>query len=618
MVMSVLREKIRIIILVTLAAFVGLIFFDWGMQGGGGGGGPSQPNVIAKVNGRDISYDAYRQTRMNTLALFEQRTGRTAEFADLDAIEDDTWLQLIQEAVLREEIAAHDIKVSDAEILAIMRTNPPDFVRAGFTDQDGQFDAVRYSQALADPAWAPQWAAVENEIRIALPVSKLQNFVSLNVRVTSSEVRDLFLAQNEKVKVDYVASLPSSVQLPDDAVSDDDLKDFYRDNEGDFQVGRQAVLELVKVSKAASAQDSADVRADLEDVRQMAVEGIDDFATIASRYSDDPSSERGGDLGLIARGDMPKALEDVAFATDVGAISEVFASPFGYHILKVEERTNEDGADRVRVRHVLMRVEPSNTTLRDASDRIGDFLDTVAEGGDFRASADELRLEVETTPPFERDSFIPGLGLLRAAHRFAFFSEIGDATTEPIEDANWLYAFRLVDMKDPRTRPFDEVQEALRVRVSEEKRRAVARENLENAIAAGDGSLAEIADALGGAVASTAEFSRESFVPGVGRRNQFVATAFSLPANTVSDLVDSDRGFYVIEVTEIIPADEADFVEQQDGLRQGILLRKRQAYFSAWLEEKVATAEVVDFRSGKGADWKPNESVLTYTASGDA
>jgi len=616
MVMSALRDKIKIVILITMAAFVGLIFFDWGMQGGGRG--PSQPNVIARVNGREISYDVYRQTRMNVLAAFEQRTGRPAEFGDLDAVEDDTWLQLVQEAVLGQEIETHRITVSDAEILAMMRTDPPDFVRAGFLDQDGNFDPVRYSQALADPAWASQWALVENQIRLALPISKLQNFVSLNVRVTSGEVHDLFVTQNEKVKVSYVASLPSSVKLPDDAITDADLEAFYREHEADYQVGRQAVLEVVKVSKAASAQDSADVRADLADVRDMAIEGTDDFATIASRFSDDPSAERGGDLGFIARGDMPKALEDVAFSTDVGAVSDVFASPFGYHFLKVEERKTENGVEKVHVRHVLMRVEASNTTLRDASERIGDFLDAIAEGQDFRAAAEELRLPVEETAPFERNGFIQGLGLLRPAQRFAFSHPVGATTADPIEDAEHLYAFRLAEMKEPRTRPLDEVRDAVRIRVTEEKRRTAAREQLESAIAAADGSLAGIAAQLGTQVGTTAEFSREAFVPGVGRRNAFVAAAFSLPENTVSGVIDSDRGYYVLEVVERIPADDADFVEQQEHLRRTLLLRKRRTFFSAWLEKKVADAEVVDFRGGKGVDWSPDASLLVYSTAGEA
>ena len=55
MVMTALRDKIKIIILITLAAFVGLIFFDWGMQKGRGGGNTPSGPVVGRVNGMDMS-----------------------------------------------------------------------------------------------------------------------------------------------------------------------------------------------------------------------------------------------------------------------------------------------------------------------------------------------------------------------------------------------------------------------------------------------------------------------------------------------------------------------------------------------------------------------------------
>jgi parvulin-like peptidyl-prolyl isomerase len=616
MVMSALREKIKIIILVTLLAFVGLIFFEWGMQGSGRGRGGSQSGAAARVNGREISWDSYRRTRQNVLATFEQRTGRSPESIDQGAIEDETWITLIQDAVIQEEIDRHGIRVSDAEILAIMRTSPPDFVRQNFVDDSGQFDPVRYSQALADPTF--DWTLVENYIRAVVPRNKLQNFLSLNVRVTSAEVRESYLAQSETVKARHVASPSSSVELPDGAITDDDLQVFYRENRDDFRVGAQAVLDFVRIAKAATAQDSSEIREDLNQVRQMAIEGGQDFATIASRYSDDPSADRGGDLGFIARGDMPSELEDVAFATEIGEISEVFESPFGMHFLKVEDRQQEDGVDRVHIRHVLMRIEPSNTTVRAAAQRLGDFLDAIAEGAVFREAAQQLGLQVETTEPFERDAFIPGIALMRAAHRFAFFNELGATTVDPLEDDDNLYALRLAELREPHIRPFEEVQEAVRLRVEEEKRRVAARKNLQDAIAASDGSLGGIAKALGAEIDTTGEFSRQSFVPGVGRRNAFVANAFGLPLNEVSQVVDTDRGSYVLEVIEKTSADEADFVEQQENIRREILFRKRQAYFQAWLEQQVVAADVIDFRSGIGADWEPSSSALLYAEAGSA
>ena len=80
MVMSAMREKTKVVLFIALIAFVGFIFFDWGMQKGQSGS-PRDTGVIGEVNGREIPYDAYRRTRQSVISGFEARTGRSPEYA---------------------------------------------------------------------------------------------------------------------------------------------------------------------------------------------------------------------------------------------------------------------------------------------------------------------------------------------------------------------------------------------------------------------------------------------------------------------------------------------------------------------------------------------------------
>jgi parvulin-like peptidyl-prolyl isomerase len=459
MVMGALRDKIKIVILITLLAFVGLIFFDWGMQqsGGGGGGGGG---IVGKVNGQDIPYETYRRTRVAVAQSFEQRTGRTAEASDQDAIEDETWLTLVQDLLLQEKIQQYGITLSDAEIVEMVKRSPPDVLRnhPDFQTQDGQFDFARYQSALGDPSYESLWLQLETYMRAAMPSDKLQTYLALNARVTTAEVRERFLSQNERVQARYVQSSPATITIADDAISADDLRAYYDAHVSDFEVGEQAILETVRISKEPTAQDSAAVHADLEDIREGILEGAD-FEAEAKAWSDDASAERGGDLGFFSRGDMPQPIEDAAFSLGVGQVSEVFASPFGYHVIKVEERKNEDGEEMVRARQILLRVEASNQTLRNASSTSDDFADGLADGEGFQTIAERLGLTVERTAPFQRNDLIPGVGYMRAAQRFAFQEKTGAVTTEPMEDERAFYLFRLHERRARRTLPFDEVQE---------------------------------------------------------------------------------------------------------------------------------------------------------------
>ncbi len=94
----------------------------------------------------------------------------------------------------------------------------------------------------------------------------------------------------------------------------------------------------------------SDARAEsqINEIYQQLQQGAD-FATLARELSDDPGSgSDGGNLGWVSPGQMVPAFEETMMAAPVGVVTRPFRSRFGWHILEVQERRNQDVSDQVR------------------------------------------------------------------------------------------------------------------------------------------------------------------------------------------------------------------------------------------------------------------------------
>lgn len=86
----------------------------------------------------------------------------------------------------------------------------------------------------------------------------------------------------------------------------------------------------------------------INELYQQLLDG-DDFAALAREFSDDPGSgSEGGNLGWVSPGQMVPEFEQTMIAVPEGEVSRPFRSQFGWHILEVEDRRQQDISDRVR------------------------------------------------------------------------------------------------------------------------------------------------------------------------------------------------------------------------------------------------------------------------------
>jgi peptidyl-prolyl cis-trans isomerase C len=127
--------------------------------------------------------------------------------------------------------------------------------------------------------------------------------------------------------------------LQQPAVSDSIAMAFYQQNPADFVApdSIHARHIILRASQDDTPSDIDNKKQTLRDL-QTQIAGGEDFEELAKQYSEGPSAPRGGDLGYFTRREMVPEFSNVAFGMEVGEVSGVVVTQFGYHLIKIDDK----------------------------------------------------------------------------------------------------------------------------------------------------------------------------------------------------------------------------------------------------------------------------------------
>ena len=152
---------------------------------------------------------------------------------------------------------------------------------------------------------------------------------------TDEQIRQ-YIIENMKLAAfldNLVADLPE--------ITDAQCKEFYDENLPEFTAPEQIRASHIIKHVGEDITDQAALEA-IREVKKELDAGRD-FSEIAAENSDCPDSA--GDLDYFPRGQMVEEFEQVVFNMEVGQVSDIFRTPFGYHIAKVTDHMPEQVAD---------------------------------------------------------------------------------------------------------------------------------------------------------------------------------------------------------------------------------------------------------------------------------
>jgi peptidyl-prolyl cis-trans isomerase SurA len=123
------------------------------------------------------------------------------------------------------------------------------------------------------------------------------------------------------------------------AVTDKEMQQYYADHPDDFVVPAEVTIREI-VLLANDEEVRAQRRPEAEEIQARAV-AAEDFAALAREVSEAGTQADGGQLGPLKKGELSEQLEEIAFGLPVGEVSELLEMPYGFHIIKIETRSEE-------------------------------------------------------------------------------------------------------------------------------------------------------------------------------------------------------------------------------------------------------------------------------------
>ncbi len=236
-----------------------------------------------------------------------------------------------------------------------------------------------------------------------------------------------------------------------------EVEEYYEEHPK--EVGRvPEAYQIAAILVVPKVDESARERAiDRVSEARNRLERGESFEDVARLYSEDASAQLGGDLGTFGRGAMVSEFEEAVFALEVGEISGVVSTRFGFHIVEVLER---DG-DTVHARHILARVAPGPDDEERAK-ALAESVRQLALGGEeFGALAREYSDDLVSR---ENDGVLGWLAPVEMSRaiRDAVAPLEPSEVSEVVPGEHGYYLIKLLAHEAERIASLDEVREDLR------------------------------------------------------------------------------------------------------------------------------------------------------------
>lgn len=471
--LSAIRNKSKGWVAYLVVGFITVPFALFGIQDYVSS---SANTSIAKVDGEDIDVNVYYQELNTQQRNLQQQLG-AAYSQEIDTAIKQTLLDsMINEKLIENFANSLDIVTLDDEVRSVIEMNQAFIV-------DGKFSEDRYSQLLRLNSYSP--AGYEIAQSKALTRDQIKRNLSGSAFMSTIQIKQLDDLASQEREVSYIALNTSDFESQV-SVSKSEISDYFNENRASFIEGRKVKVDFVELSLGdmeepatpdeETLQSLYDDNAELytnperrrtqhilvesEDLANELLNQINEGANFdelaVANSVDTSSSEKGGDLGFNERGLIGVEFDEAAFSMNIGDVSEVVATDYGYfHIIKLTDIEAETVQSFADVTEQLVALNKNNVSKKMLFDLLEDFTSLAYEES-LDMVADQFGLELKTSDYFANGSQQYDDAFVSAAFSEAVIDE--GENSEVIElSAEKFVVLALSSLQPEREKELDEV-----------------------------------------------------------------------------------------------------------------------------------------------------------------
>ena len=415
----------------------------------------------------------------------------------------------------------------------------------------------------------PDLATDEDKSRIRADLEKLKELrVEYNdVSKLADTIQGLKTTQNITEFVEQYSEVPfDSIYLSKGALANDyadilfelkkdDVFGPYQDGEQfkisrfiDRKNGGSIRASHILVSFQGASRANPQIARSKEEAEKIANKyyrearrNPDDFAELATKYSDGPSSSMGGDLGFFQEGTMTEKFFDFCNKSRVGRIG-IVETEFGFHIIKV---TNKE--DVVLIADVVKQIVPSEETSNAVFQKTTQFEMESINLKDFPATSQKYGYEIKEVDQVNiLDENLPSMQRQRNVVQWLFSDEtkIKDIKRFSLTTGGYVVA-QLVDVIPEGSININAIKEEVSQEIIKKSKADYLLETYKSY-----SSLDSLSVLLGKEIeTATAVTQKNNVLPGVGSEPYVIGAAFAMKLNQPSALIEGNNGVFMIEVS---------------------------------------------------------------------